>query len=87
MNNEDNNEGPIQSHGKTEGYLRKDTFGRVYIDTCPSDEEHLLVKLPAGQERRNCRKYLDDILLVPDANYGKRVRLIYQIRIIPCTEN
>jgi hypothetical protein len=49
--------------GHIKGYIRKDMFGRVFIDTCRTDEEHLIAPLPAGQERRTCRKYLDDILL------------------------
>jgi hypothetical protein len=77
----------IYSHGKTEGYIRKDTFGRVYIDTCPTDEEHLTSPPPEGQERHTCRKYLDDILLIPNSNLGKRVRLRYEIHIERCEEN
>lgn len=77
----------VYSHGKTEGYLRKDQFGRVYIDTCPSDEDHLTSSPPAGQERHTCRHYLDQILLVPEENLGKRVKIRYDIHINPCEEN
>ena len=65
--------------GWLKGYLRKDPAGRIYIDTCASEEEHLTAPLPAGQERRTCRKYLDDILPIPEA--GRQVTVRYDIRI------
>lgn len=68
--------------GTAEGYLRKDQFGRVFIDTCQSDEEHLTSPLPPGQERRTCRKYLSDIFPVPN-DQTKRVKISYEIHILP----
>lgn len=63
------------------GYLRRDSFGRVFIDECPTDEVHLTSPPPEGQERHTCRKYVDDILLVPEEHLGKRVEIIYELRI------
>jgi hypothetical protein len=36
------------------GYLGRDEFGRVYVDTCKTNEEHL-------QNRHGCRKYIEDL--------------------------
>lgn len=69
--------------GKLEGYLRRDQFGRVFIDTCQSDEEHLTSAQPEGQERHTCRKYLADLFPVSDNVPGKRVKISYEIHILP----
>ena len=71
----------VKTKGQISGYLRKDQFGRVIIDTCKTDEDHLLVALPEGQERRVCREYLDDIMMIPETYLGKRVYITYDIRI------
>ncbi len=65
--------------GKLGGYLRRDDFGRVFVDTCETDKEHLLNK-------HGCRKYLTDIL-VPEELLGKNVRISFEIRFTTCTEN
>jgi hypothetical protein len=72
--------------GKLEGYLRKDRFGRVYIDTCASEEEHLTHPLPPGQERRTCRKYLDEIFPIPK-DLSQQVKISYEIHILPVRES
>ncbi len=70
-----------------DGYLRKDQFGRVYIDTCPTDEIHLTSAPPEGQERHRCRKYLDDLFISDIEMLGKRVRLKYVIHVECCEDN
>lgn len=70
-----------------DGYIRRDSFGRVYIDSCPTDEVHLTAVLPEGQERRTCRKFLDDLLILDASVIGKRVRLKYVIHIECCEES
>lgn len=69
-----------------DGYIRRDQFGRVYIDTCPTDEIHLTSAPPEGQERHTCRKYLDDLFVPSLSIIGKRVRLKYVIHVEQCEE-
>lgn len=83
---DNNDKGRILSHGKVQGYLRRDGFGRTFIDRCPDDETHLTHKTDPGVERPGCRKYLDD-LLVPEESLGQNVTIVYDLRIIPKTEN
>lgn len=71
---------------ETEGYIRRDPFGRIYVDECPTDEEHLISRPPNNQERHRCRKYLDDTTL-PEAYLGKRVKLSLEVLIEFCKEN
>ena len=61
------------------GYLGKDGFGRLYIDTCPSLEAHLKNHVD-GKERPGCRKYLDD--LVDDKFLGHRVLAIWDVFVV-----
>lgn len=77
----------VYSHGETEGYLRKDAFGRLFIDKCASDEEHLTAaRVPEDQERPDCRKYLDD-LVAPQDLLGKNVTLRYVFDLVAQQEN
>lgn len=50
------------------GYLGRDQFGRVYLDTCASNEEHLKNHID-GKERPGCRSYIED--LFPEELMGK----------------
>lgn len=50
------------------GFLRKDSFGRVFVDSCPSDEEHLKHHVE-GKDRPGCRTYIED--LFPEDHLGK----------------
>lgn len=43
------------------GYFYRDQFGRIYVDKCMSNEEHLKKNPNPGFERTNCRKYVEDI--------------------------
>ena len=43
------------------GNIRKDHFGRIVVDTCPSDPSHLVDGVTDPVERRAlCRKLIDD---------------------------
>jgi hypothetical protein len=43
------------------GYIRKDKFGRIILDECPSDEHHLkYAQAKEGDDRACCRIVLDD---------------------------
>ena len=43
------------------GYIRKDYFGRIVIDTCKSDEDHLRnSKAKPGYQRAGCRVLVED---------------------------
>lgn len=75
---------PQEGFVTQKGFVRRDPYGRVYIDRCATDEEHLLRPLLPGQERRDtCRFYLDE--LVPVAFDGDQVYIEIDIRITPCT--
>ena len=44
------------------GHFRKDQFGRIVIDQCASDEEHLRNSVaPPGVDRAKCRVLLEDL--------------------------
>ena len=61
------------------GYLGRDDFGRVYLDTCKTNEEHL--KNPVeGKERPGCRKYVED--MIPNHLLGKRVLAVIDVFIV-----
>lgn len=77
----------FNSRGIIEGYVRKDSFGRVFIDKCASDEEHLSDPRGTGEERPDCRLYLDDIILIPEENYGSNIRVSFEIQVRPLIEN
>ena len=77
----------IRSNGKLTGYIRKDVFGRLFIDRCATDEQHLTnPPLPHEEERPGCRKYFED-LLVPEEVLGKKVTISYNARIVFKPEN
>lgn len=78
-------EGRVVNHGKMAGYFRKDQFGRLFIDRCESDEQHLANPVYEGGERPGCRKYIDD-LMVPDGVLGKNVRAYFELRIVVVKE-
>lgn len=40
-------------------FARVDGFGRVFLDTCETDDEHAVAPVPEGYDRRKCRVYLD----------------------------
>jgi len=63
-----------------EGRIGKDVFGRVYVDRCTSDEEHLTkAVVPPGKERPECRVYLNDLL--PQETIGKNVVVEIDVHI------
>ena len=62
------------------GYLRRDGFGRLYIDSCASDSEHMAKPPELGEERRRCRKYIED--LVPASFHNKKIQLQVDIGIV-----
>lgn len=62
-------------------YAYTDFFGRLVFDTCPTDQAHLAAETPPGQERRRCRKYVEDLL--PQRSRGKRGRWVVKIDFVP----
>jgi hypothetical protein len=45
-----------------QGHIRKDYFGRIVVDQCISDEEHLKNGITyEGEDRVGCRVILDDL--------------------------
>jgi len=74
----------IYSHGKVEGYLRKDSFGRAFIDKCPSDEIHLTS--PIDPDYRECRVYLDELLYLED-HLDNNVKLDFNLKIVQLAKN
>lgn len=61
------------------GYLRKDSMGRLFIDKCATDEEHLTQQTKPGVERPGCRRYLSDF--IPDEFDGAKVAISLDIGI------
>lgn len=61
------------------GYLRKDSFGRLYIDACPTDSEHITKKPEPGQERLRCRRYIED--LFSESFDGRKIQLQLDINM------
>lgn len=59
------------------GYVRRDGYGRLLIDACATDLEHLVKEAQVGEERRTCRKYIED--LFPASFDGKRVEVKIEI--------
>ena len=54
----------MEKNAKIENvHLHQDGFGRLYFDTCASDQEHMFAPVPEGDERRRCRKYMDNTQL------------------------
>lgn len=44
-----------------QGYIRNDRFGRIVIDTCKSDQEHLRnAEAPPGEDKPKCRVLLEE---------------------------
>lgn len=62
------------------GYLRRDVFGRLYIDACATDAEHIIKKPEPGEERLRCRKYIED--LFPTSFDNQRIEMIVNIGIV-----
>ena len=86
MSSQENDEPPFHFEGgyvTQTGFVRRDPFGRVYIDRCKTEEEHITRPPPPGRERRDvCRLYLDD--LIPAQLEGKEVTVEIDIRITNC---
>lgn len=62
--------------------LHRDHFGRLYFDTCATDEEHMRAPVAPGDDRRRCRVYLDDLLA---EHLGQEVFDIQVVKLL-CTE-
>lgn len=56
---------------KVNYYVHRDHFGRIYFDTCKTNEEHMNAPVPDGESRRQCRFYLED--MIKDEMIGKLV--------------
>ena len=69
---------------RLEGYLHQDCFGRLHIDRCATDAEHMAAEAPPGEERRTCRTYFDR--LVPEGTIGKKGRWMITITFLPDNE-
>lgn len=68
------------------GFVGRDSFGRVFVDKCKDNEEHLArPTTPEGQERSGCRIYFDDVL-IPEEYFGQDVEVYFDVRFRPCTE-
>lgn len=61
------------------GYLGRDAFGRIYLDTCETNEAHLKNQV-AGKERPGCRTYIED--LFPESLLGQRVAAIVDVFLV-----
>lgn len=77
----------IDNFGTVSGFLRRDQFGRTFVDECPTDEIHLISPPPEGQERHHCRVYLNDLISLPTEYLGKRVEIKYDITVSVIKEN
>ena len=66
------------------GYLGRDGFGRVYLDTCRTNEDHLKNHVE-GKERPGCRKYIED--LFPDHLLGKRILATINVFLVEHKES
>lgn len=86
VNEDDSDIEHIYKCVETEGYIRIDPFGRIYVDQCPTDEEHLTSRPPNNLERHRCRKYLGEVAL-PEEFIGKRVKVSLEILIEYYEEN
>lgn len=47
-------------HAGVTQHVRQDSFGRIVLDECESDLEHLQAPAVAGEERQKCRHLLED---------------------------
>lgn len=43
------------------GVVCQDAFGRIYVDTCASDQEHLTTPAAPDQIRTSCRFYIENM--------------------------
>lgn len=81
----DPNAVPHDDFKQLEGYLKQDIFGRVFIDRCATDEEHMNAPTEPGDDRRRCRVYLSS--LIPKELLDQNVVLEIDIRITPKEPN
>lgn len=60
-------------------YVRRDGFGRIVFDLCPSDHVHLTADPPTAgyNQQGRCRVLLDQ--LVPEMLLGKKGRVTVKI--------
>jgi hypothetical protein len=63
------------------GFLRETRTGRIVVDLCPSDAEHIVAPTPEGSDRRTCRTDLLD--LIPREWLGKKYRVKVIVEIEP----
>jgi hypothetical protein len=63
------------------GWIREDNFGRVVIDQCPSDEEHLR-SAPTDLETNKpiCRHLLEEFFTRGTGIVGKKGRLVVSFK-------
>ncbi len=69
----------ISSRLERVGYLGRDGFGRVYVDSCKTNEEHLKNHVE-GRERPGCRKYIED--LFPEHLIGKELLVMVDVNLV-----
>lgn len=62
------------------GAARVDPFGRVWIDGCASEEEHLTAPAIEGKERRGCALLLDAKLLPVEPGVRGKFEVIVKFR-------
>jgi hypothetical protein len=65
------------------GYVRRDSFGRVFVDKCATDKEHLTKTPQPGQERTKCRWYVEDLL---NSLVDKKGYMSIEISFLPLEE-
>lgn len=61
-------------------YVHQDHVGRIHLDSCATDHEHITKPLQEGEERRNCREYIEELL---EPYVGKRGRFSISITFHP----
>ena len=63
-----------------QGNVRRDPFGRIVVDECPSDKAHLRdsVALP-GDDRARCRRLVESVLEEHIGQKGKlSISVVFQ---------
>lgn len=64
-------------------YLHRDTFGRLFLDKCSTEEQHLLTTFVAdGDDRPRCRTYFDSSKVFGEF-VGKKGTFEITVRYIP----
>lgn len=64
-----------------DAFLHRDRFGRLFMDMCETETQHLVNPVLSNGERAACRNFPTDVL---EPYVGKKIRLrvVFEVEVV-----